>query len=350
MVEETEYEQVCFHSDCYEFPREYVPRLRRFVSDVEETEGQEEFDVLYNGMLGEGFSVEELNNVVECCVGELSFECMLPFEGSEMEREKEVKPKKVEFEHERKLKGFLEGLRGNVSLGLNVVLKPRKLHVCGNSIVVAIPRELNVIYPRGSNVLIVWNKDKKSLLFFGVGSVMSDDNILKVVNEWCSDWVCFRSVLKSGVFSALVIPRQFLRYFKKDKANLFWNSGDNVVRVESNLSFQEWLELEEKKAKEKVIAELSVQSGVSEVKSRVGDCSSCGRFDIIRFWYENEGSEGIPLCSSCYSKFEHRKNMVRGEREVEESSWLWGFANVVYGELKKRFGRREEEGEVEPTI
>lgn len=351
---EEEYEQVCSHPECYEFPKEYISRLRKFVNDIGETESQEEFDTLYNEMLNKGFSVEELNNVIDCCIGELPYECMLPDELEEKTEKQEMEATEVvKSESDKKLIRFLQRLRNNVSLKLNVVLKPRKLQVSGDSTVVTIPKELDVVYPRGSDVLTVWNKDEKCLFFFGVGSVMSEDNIVKVLDEWRSDWVCFRSVLSSGSLSALVIPKQFLEYFKRGKANLFWNSDDNVLRVESNLSFQEWFELEQSKAKERITTELGVRESVEskpKVVQDVGRCYNCGMVGEVRFWYEDDNSKGIPLCPNCCFEFEHRRNMVTRETEVKDSSVFFGLGTVIYRELKKRFGKKEERGEVEPRI
>lgn len=343
-----EYQQICKHPQCYEFPRNHVPRLRKFVSNVKGTKTQKEFNALYSGILREGFSVEELNNIIECCIEYLPYDCMLPVELKE-------KPVKQQSE---KLKEFLERLRTNISLKLDVNLKIRKLQVSGDSTVITIPKELNVVYPRGSNVLTIWNKDKKSLFFFGVGSFMSNNNIVKVLGNWRSDWICFRSVLSSGPLSALVVPKQFLGYFKKGKANLFWNIEDSVLRVKSNLSFQEWFELEQRKAKERITTELSVGERPSRVKvkaktyiSNIGNCSNCGRIGEIRFWYKDTNSKGVPLCPNCYSVFEHNKYTLK-EESKNEGCAIIGIGTLIYGELKKRFSKKEvkEKREVERRI
>lgn len=116
---------------------------------------------------------------------------------------------------------------------------------------VTIPKILNQIYPRGSEVLIFWNSESKALFFFGERGFVSEQNRELLVNLYVKGFSTFRNMVFVGKLNVVVIPRQFMQYFNADrKVNPQFDSSANMLFFHSNLSDIELDKIErEKQAK-----------------------------------------------------------------------------------------------------
>lgn len=157
---------------------------------------------------------------------------------------------------EEKIEGFLEGLcevKPHVPFNFS---KPRKIVKIGKlSFGVTIPKILNEVYPRGSEVLVFWSEDSKLLLFFGENSFVAEDNKERLKILFNKGYATFRNVGFIGKLNVLVIPRQWTQYFNTNlKVNPRFDSSCCTLFLKSNLTNIELEKLEkEKQAKSYVI-------------------------------------------------------------------------------------------------
>lgn len=143
--------------------------------------------------------------------------------------------------------------------------KARKLVKTGQlSCGITIPKILNQIYPRSSEVLTFWSGEGKTLLFFGSGSFVSEQNRELLKNLFVRGCATFRNVAFTKL-NILLIPTQFLQYFNVDRKVIpQFDSSTNVVFFESNLSDIELENLEREKQEKGYL----VHSTVSKTDSK----------------------------------------------------------------------------------
>lgn len=145
--------------------------------------------------------------------------------------------------------------------------KPRKIVKVGQlSHGVTIPKILNQIYSRGSEVLTYWSSESKVLLFFGEGSFISEGNREILVNLYLKGYTTFRNVVFVGKLNVVVIPRQFMQYFNADrKVNPQFDSSANVLFFRSNLSDLELDELRRQKQAKSYITHTAISKTDSKI-------------------------------------------------------------------------------------
>ena len=143
--------------------------------------------------------------------------------------------------------------------------KARKLVKTGQlSCGITIPKILNQVYPRSSEVLTFWSGERKTLFFFGIGSFVSEQNRELLKNLFVRGCATFRNVAFTKL-NILLIPVQFLGYFNVDlKVIPRFDSSTNVVFFESNLSDIELENLEREKQEKGYL----VHSTVSKTDSK----------------------------------------------------------------------------------
>jgi len=138
--------------------------------------------------------------------------------------------------------------------------KPRKIVKVGQlSHGITIPRILNQVYQRGSEVLTFWSGESKTLLFFGVGSFVSEGNREILKNLFLNGQATFRNVVFMGKLNVLIIPRQFMQYFNASlKVNPQFDSSANVLFFRSNLTDLEYAEVDREKQAKSYLVHSSV--------------------------------------------------------------------------------------------
>jgi len=207
-------------------------------------------------------------------------------------------------ELDERLESFVEGLCGNSSCvlsGQDFDLKPRNLRKIGElSIGVGIPRMLNQVYPRGSEVLVLWVHSERLLMFFGEESFVTDDNGEILKTHFLNGLAVFRNVVFAGNYNVLIIPRQFTQYFRTtSKVQPEFDSSSCTLFFKSNSTESELAELERKKQAKAYLTHSSVKKTVSSHRQgRVGGrCAICGNYGML-----SEGNDGRLVCEFCLQK------------------------------------------------
>lgn len=123
--------------------------------------------------------------------------------------------------------------------------KTRKLVKTGQlSYGITIPKILNQIFPKRSEVLTFYSVEGKTLLFFGVDSFVSQQNKERLKNLFLKGYATFRNVAFTKL-NILLIPTQFLQYFNVNtKVIPQFDSSANVLFLRSNLTDIELEKLE----------------------------------------------------------------------------------------------------------
>lgn len=160
---------------------------------------------------------------------------------------------------------FLNGLpkeRFNVDFAFSKMRKIIKIGELSHG--VTIPKILNQVYPRGSEVLTFWSGESKTLLFFGI-SFIAEQNRETLKTLFLNGFATFRNVVFVGKLNVVVIPRQFMQYFNAEgKVNPQFDSSANVLFFKTNLSEQELFEVDREKQARSYLTHSSISKANSK--------------------------------------------------------------------------------------
>ena len=185
-------------------------------------------------------------------------------------------------ESKEHIETFLEGLSKNKLHVTFDFSKSRKLIKIGQlSFGITIPKILNEVYPRGSEILVYYCVDSKVLLFFGEGSFVSEGNREILVNLYLKGYATFRSVVFSGNLNVLIIPRQWTQYFNTNiKVNPQFDSSCCTLFLKSNLTDIELEKLE----REKQAKSYLTHSSVAKTDSKILGYKDSREFKEMQKW------------------------------------------------------------------
>lgn len=266
---------------------------------------EEETDVWCFGKMDQGSDDEFKEFCVEC---DLYYKCFKKTYGETVAEWKRSKGDEEENDEETvvnsQVENFLECLADNTPSILGeteVLLGERKLIKVGKfSVGLTIPSVLNVIYPLGSEVYVVWCKNDFTLLFFGEKS-SADESFIEKLRILGSDVhvATFRNVNQCGSLNVLIIPRQFTRFFNTErKISPKFADSCSVLFVKSNLNDDELAVLEQETVLKRFTVRSSVEKIVSPPKKEwviEGECL-CGKIGKLY-----NGKSGV-VCSECLEK------------------------------------------------